>query len=435
MALFEVPGWTVPSTPVSVPAPSKKRKRRASHSPDDLQSVQANLEKLVKILGDDAPNSDGRPSKKSHRKSKAQKGTHDQEAPRPGKMGDPIAKNTAPITVPKKKKDKKRRESKSMNTEALSHSISKPPPSTQENASLTSLQKRMRESLDGARFRLINEKLYKSESSEALEMMKEDPRVFQDYHIGFRHQVQSWPSNPVAHYIDELSAYPPKTVVADLGCGDATLAKALHPKNLIVLSFDLLSDGRFVVEADVCSRLPLPGSGPSSTGRNEGEAQVVDVVDASGKRGGYFVQESGELKIAEVASRITTVDDFISLDDRNTHFTLFQFRKVARTVISEEEWTALMSRSGNRHVLSHPLVNARLSQLRQTATNSKAFREGIHDISLILGIEASRDLEEEAFHGQTPIAPFTGSVIKPRIGLTPILRAGLGMTDALLSLF
>ncbi|KIM68686.1 hypothetical protein SCLCIDRAFT_105357 [Scleroderma citrinum Foug A] len=89
----------------------------------------------------------------------------------------------------------------------------------------------------------------------------------------------------------------------------------------------------------------------------------------------------------------------------------------------------------NRHVLSHPLVNARLSHLRLTTSNSRDFREGIHDISLMLGIEASRDLEEECFQGQTPIAPFTGSFIKPRIGLTPILRAGLGMTDALLSLF
>lgn len=35
----------------------------------------------------------------------------------------------------------------------------------------------------------------------------------------------------------------------------------------------------------------------------------------------------------------------------------------------------------------------------------------------------------------TPIGPFTGSVIKPKIGLTPILRAGMGMTDALLDLF
>ncbi|OJT13731.1 Uracil phosphoribosyltransferase [Trametes pubescens] len=87
------------------------------------------------------------------------------------------------------------------------------------------------------------------------------------------------------------------------------------------------------------------------------------------------------------------------------------------------------------HVLAHPIVNARLSKLRQTTTNSKEFREGIHDISLILGIEASRDLEEATFKGDTPVGPFTGSVIKPNIGLTPILRAGMGMTDALLNLF
>ncbi|KIM90982.1 hypothetical protein PILCRDRAFT_24862, partial [Piloderma croceum F 1598] len=91
--------------------------------------------------------------------------------------------------------------------------------------------------------------------------------------------------------------------------------------------------------------------------------------------------------------------------------------------------------SGNLNVLSHPLINTRLSKLRQTTTNSKEFREGIHEISLILGIEATRSLEEETFHGQTPVGPFTGSLIKPRIGLTPILRAGLGMTDALLTLF
>ncbi|KAI0774033.1 UDP-N-acetylglucosamine 1-carboxyvinyltransferase [Fomes fomentarius] len=87
------------------------------------------------------------------------------------------------------------------------------------------------------------------------------------------------------------------------------------------------------------------------------------------------------------------------------------------------------------HVLAHPVVNARLSKLRQMSTSGKEFREGIHDISLILGIEASRDLEEESFQGQTPVGPFTGSVIKPTIGLAPILRAGMGMTDALLNLF
>ncbi|OCH90732.1 armadillo/beta-catenin/plakoglobin [Obba rivulosa] len=87
------------------------------------------------------------------------------------------------------------------------------------------------------------------------------------------------------------------------------------------------------------------------------------------------------------------------------------------------------------HVLAHPLVNSTLSKLRQTTTTAKEFREGIHDISLVLAIEASRELEEETFSGQTPVGPFTGSRIKPKIGLTPVLRAGLGMTDALLSLF
>lgn len=91
--------------------------------------------------------------------------------------------------------------------------------------------------------------------------------------------------------------------------------------------------------------------------------------------------------------------------------------------------------TGKLNVISHPLVNTRLSMLRQANTNSKEFREGIHEISLILGIEATRDLEEEEFHGQTPVGPFTGSVIKPSVGLTPILRAGLGMTEALLTLF
>jgi len=87
------------------------------------------------------------------------------------------------------------------------------------------------------------------------------------------------------------------------------------------------------------------------------------------------------------------------------------------------------------NVLSHPVVNASLSKLRQKTTTPKEFREGINQISLILGIEATRTLEESTFQGETPVGPFTGTVIKPKIGLTPILRAGLGMTDALLSLF
>lgn len=90
---------------------------------------------------------------------------------------------------------------------------------------------------------------------------------------------------------------------------------------------------------------------------------------------------------------------------------------------------------GKVTVLRHPLINSRLADLRQTGTSPKEFRQGIHDISTILAIEATRDLEEEPVSGQSPVGPFTGSVIKPKIGLTPVLRAGLGMTDALLAFF
>ncbi|KAG6837972.1 hypothetical protein H0H93_008366 [Arthromyces matolae] len=115
-----------------------------------------------------------------------------------------------------------------------------------------------------------------------------------------------------------------------------------------------------------------------------------------------------------------------------------------------------MTSTTKLNVLSHPIVNAELSKLRQTKTGPKEFREvrqaklqfpttsylqllcqGIHKISFILGIEASRTLEESKFEGvglhETPVAPFIGTTIKPRIGLTPILRAGLGTRQYIIS--
>lgn len=90
--------------------------------------------------------------------------------------------------------------------------------------------------------------------------------------------MQGWPTNPVQHYISILSEYPPKTVIADLGCGDAALARALVPKGIAVVSFDLVSDGVFVVEADTCSKIPLPGSEGDEEEKSIGEGHVVDVV-------------------------------------------------------------------------------------------------------------------------------------------------------------
>lgn len=67
-------------------------------------------------------------------------------------------------------------------------------------------------------------------------------------------------------------------MIADLGCGDAALARELVPKELTVLSFDLVSDGAFVVEADICAKIPLPGSEGAEGQKSEGEGHIVDVV-------------------------------------------------------------------------------------------------------------------------------------------------------------
>lgn len=377
MALFDVPGWTVPTNPTPAQGGPRKRKRN-QHCPDDLQSARANLDKLVRMLGDGPPDIDSRPSKKNKSRAKVnvQGVASSQGSPESRKVEVPTPKASIPkdVAVGSKTKTNKRhrgsKNSKSTSAEKSgpSDSPSKHPLPVQEKSGLTPLQKHMKQNLGGARFRLINERLYKSDSAEAVEMMKKDPKVFQEYHDGFRHQVQSWPSNPVSHYIDELSKYPPKTVIVDLGCGEAALAKALHPKNFNVLSFDLLSDETFVVEADICSRLPLPGSEPSSVERTEGEGQIVDIVVCALslmstnwlgciREAWRILRPGGELKIAEVASRFTAVEDFAALvrdvgfklkkkDDRNTHFTLFQFKKVARATIPEQEWSGLLSRGG-----------------------------------------------------------------------------------------
>ncbi|KAL1738375.1 methyltransferase-domain-containing protein [Schizophyllum fasciatum] len=238
------------------------------------------------------------------------------------------------------------------------------PSESSSAGSLTSLQKAMRDSLDGARFRLINETLYKNASERAKGMMQEDPRMFEDYHAGFRRQVQSWPTNPVNHYIDSLSRYPPRTVIADLGCGDGALARALVPEGFAVLSFDLVSDGGYVVAADTCSAVPLPGSEGNEGEKSAGEGQVVDVVVCALslmstnwpgciREAWRILKEGGELKIAEVTSRFTDVDLFIALlgsvgfklkskDDSNSHFMLFEFKKVARKWKKEKDWDAIL---------------------------------------------------------------------------------------------
>lgn len=83
----------------------------------------------------------------------------------------------------------------------------------------------------------------------------------------------------------------------------------------------------------------------------------------------------------------------------------------------------------NVHASSHPLVAHKLSRLRDRNTDPKKFRELVREISALLAYEATADLQTVARTLHTPLAQTTGQELKEKIGLVPILRAGLGMVE------
>jgi len=86
------------------------------------------------------------------------------------------------------------------------------------------------------------------------------------------------------------------------------------------------------------------------------------------------------------------------------------------------------------HVSQHPAVLHKLAILRDEATEPKKFREIVRELSWLLGYEALADVRVDARDVRTPLEPTTGHALADRIGLVPILRAGLGMVDAVLEL-
>lgn len=80
---------------------------------------------------------------------------------------------------------------------------------------------------------------------------------------------------------------------------------------------------------------------------------------------------------------------------------------------------------------SHPLVAHKLSRLRDKSTDPKRFRELVREISALLAYEATADLQTIPRDVETPLAKMTGMDLKEKIGLVPILRAGLGMVEGI----
>jgi uracil phosphoribosyltransferase len=86
------------------------------------------------------------------------------------------------------------------------------------------------------------------------------------------------------------------------------------------------------------------------------------------------------------------------------------------------------------HVSRHPLVAHKLSILRDVGTDTKKFRELVRELTWLLGYEAMADLGTRTRDVETPLETMEGAEVDPRVGLVPVLRAGLGMVDAMLEL-
>ncbi|KAI1755217.1 methyltransferase-domain-containing protein [Xylaria castorea] len=373
--MFAVPGWaisadgpraeTTTNTTQSPQEPnlSKKRKRQSVTSNVTTTNVADLWEQVIEGREGkkSKPNQDGstgnagkkkgltlkekkKLKKQKERESKEDATEHvtkdelDSTLPEgaPGEKGSSEAKGS-------KKKDKKSKAHK----DGQDRDLQNAPQSTSQKdraltgppaPKLTPMQAAMREKLVSARFRHLNETLYTKPSDEAFQLFQDSPEMFQEYHEGFRRQVNVWPENPVDGYIMDIRLrgqqrhlYKPKPgqatptpttsvhplmrtngvcTIADLGCGDAKLAITLQSEkkklNLNILSYDLQSPSPLVTKADIAN-LPLA----------DGSVDVVIFCLAlMGTNWVSFIEEAyrilhwkGELWVAEIKSRFGHVSN------------------------------------------------------------------------------------------------------------------------------
>ncbi len=87
------------------------------------------------------------------------------------------------------------------------------------------------------------------------------------------------------------------------------------------------------------------------------------------------------------------------------------------------------------HVFDHPLIQHKLSYIRDARTGTKEFMELVDEVGMLMAYEVTRDLELQDVEIQTPVTKMTAKRLAgKKLAIVPILRAGLGMTDGVLSL-
>lgn len=88
----------------------------------------------------------------------------------------------------------------------------------------------------------------------------------------------------------------------------------------------------------------------------------------------------------------------------------------------------------NIHISKHPLVLHKLTVLRDKNTNYRVFRDLVHELALLLSYEVTQDLQLASRTVTTPMGDANGFFANEKIGLVPILRAGLGLVEGMMKL-
>lgn len=86
------------------------------------------------------------------------------------------------------------------------------------------------------------------------------------------------------------------------------------------------------------------------------------------------------------------------------------------------------------HIVEHPLIQHKLTQIRNRHTGTKEFRENVNEIAGLMAYEITRDIPLRKTEVETPMMKCVSSVLSRDIVLIPVLRAGLGMVDGITSL-
>ncbi|HON41897.1 MAG TPA: uracil phosphoribosyltransferase [Bacillota bacterium] len=94
-----------------------------------------------------------------------------------------------------------------------------------------------------------------------------------------------------------------------------------------------------------------------------------------------------------------------------------------------------MLATGKVHVIDHPLIQHKITLIRDKNTGPKDFRDLVGEVAMLMAYEVTRDLVCETVEVETPIGQATGKQLAgKKVGVVAILRAGLGMVDAVLKL-